>query len=239
MIRVEIIPTLKDNYAYAIIAPDQTCAILDPGEAGPIINFLESRKLKLSFILNTHHHGDHVAGNMELKEKYGVRVIAPEKEAHRIGGVDQTLKAGETWNFAGEDVDILAAEGHTADGIMYHFAQSKKIFTGDTLFSMGCGRLFEGTAEQMFASLQQINALPEETEIFCGHEYTLNNGAFCQMIEPENTDITERLEQAQALRAKGLPTLPTTVELEKKTNVFLRAKTTDDFAALREKRNSF
>ncbi len=239
MIRVEIIPILKDNYAYAIIAPDQTCAILDPGEVAPIITYLEHHRLKPSFILNTHHHGDHVAGNMELKEKYGARVIAPEKEAHRIPGVNQTLKAGDIWNFSGEDVDILAAEGHTAGGIMYHFAQSKKLFTGDTLFSMGCGRLFEGTAEQMFASLQAINALPDETEIFCGHEYTLSNGTFCQKIEPENTDITERLEQAQALRAKDLPTLPTTVGLEKKTNLFLRAKTVDDFAALREKRNSF
>ena len=239
MIRVDIIPVLTDNYTFVIIAPDQTCAILDPGEAAPVISYLEQHNLKPSFILNTHHHYDHVDGNIELKTKYKALVIAPKKEALFIPAVDKTLKAGDVWNFAGEDVSILMAEGHTAGGIMFHFTHSKKLFTGDTLFSMGCGRLFEGTAEHMFASLQQINALPEETEIYCGHEYTLNNGAYCAKIEPDNTDISTRISQATDLRAKGLPTIPSTVGLEKKTNVFLRAKTIAEHATLRGQRNKF
>ncbi len=239
MITVELIPILKDNYAYMLLTEDGICTIVDPGEAEPIIKFLDSKNLKPAFILNTHHHGDHTAGNAELMARYNAKIIAPEKEAHKISGVDQTVKAGDTLKLENETIIIMPAEGHTAGGVLYYFKDCHKIFVGDTLFSLGCGRLFEGTAEQMFSALQSIATLPDETLIYCGHEYTLANSAFCLSIEPQNRDIQNRIEEVKHLREKNLPTIPTTLALEKKTNVFLKAKSAEDFAALRQKKDNF
>lgn len=239
MIKVHIIPILKDNYAYVICARDGSIAVIDPGEAQPIIDFLELQNLRPDMILNTHHHGDHVHGNIALKEKYGAVVYAPEKEAQRITGVDRTLCDGDVLPFGDEQAQIIETKGHTAGAICYHFPDSRILFTGDTLFSMGCGRLFEGTAEDMFTSFQKIATLPDDTMIYCGHEYTAVNGAFCLSVEPENTDIQTRIKEVALLRQQDKPSLPVSLATEKKTNVFLRATDAKRFAELRLLRNAF
>lgn len=234
MIDVHIIPVLNDNYAYVLEAPDGACAIVDPGEAAPVIAFLERRALTPSLIFNTHHHGDHTGGNAALIARYGCALAAPASERARISGITIPLAERTALSFGGEAVQVLETPGHTAGHICLYFPESGLLFTGDTLFSMGCGRLFEGTAAQMWESLGKITALPEKTRIFCGHEYTLANGKFCLRIEPENTDLQSRIRAAEALRAGGKPTLPVTLALEKKTNALLRAGSAGRFAELRQ-----
>lgn len=233
MIDVYIIPVLNDNYAYVLDAQNGECAVVDPGEAGPVIAFLDERALRPSLIFNTHHHGDHTGGNTALISRYGCDLAAPSSEGARISGVTIPLAEGTAFSFGGETVQVLETPGHTAGHICLYFPQSRLLFSGDTLFSMGCGRLFEGTAAQMWNSFEKILSLPDETKIFCGHEYTLANGKFCLRIEPENRDIQNRMREAKALRAEGKPTLPVTLGIEKKTNVFLRAGSAERFAELR------
>ncbi len=239
MIEVTIIPVLKDNYAYLIRAADGTNAIVDPGEAAPVIETLERLGLKLDFILNTHHHGDHTAGNAALKAKYGATVLAPEAERGRIPAVDRGMRGGEVFMLGGEAMHTIETPGHTLGAVCLHFPESKVLFTGDTLFLMGCGRLFEGTPAQMHDSLAKIAALPDETLIYCGHEYTVEATEFCLSIEPDNQDLKQRQIAERAKEARGEPTVPATLALEKKTNVFLRAQTLEQFTAYREKRNHF
>lgn len=234
MIDVHIIPVLNDNYAYVLEAPNGESAVVDPGEAGPVIAFLEDCDPKPSLIFNTHHHGDHTGGNAEIMARYGCALAAPASESGRIANITIPLAEGAILSFGGERLHILETPGHTAGHICLYFPKSKILFTGDTLFSLGCGRLFEGTAAQMWDSFAKILALPDETLIFCGHEYTLANGKFCLRIEPDNPDLQDRLGQAEALRAEGNPTLPVTLETEKKTNVFLRAGSAERFAELRQ-----
>lgn len=240
MIEVTIIPVLKDNYAYLIRAADGTIGVIDPGEAEPVIACLERLGIKrLDYILNTHHHGDHTAGNEALKSRYGARILAPESERARIPGVDSGLKDGDVFLFGGEDMTCLWTPGHTLGALCYYFPESGVLFTGDTLFLMGCGRLFEGSAAQMFDSLMKISALPDETLIYCGHEYTLGAIDFCLSIEPENLDLKTRQSEETDKRARGEPTVPASLLLERKTNVFLRAKTLPEFTKFRELRNNF
>lgn len=238
MINVHIIPILKDNYAYALQSGD-TVAVIDPGEAAPIIEYLEEYALRPSLILNTHHHGDHIAGNTELIERYGCALAGPESETARISNMDILLSENIEFSFAGEAVEILETPGHTRGHICFYFPQSKIVFTGDTLFSLGCGRVFEGDADTMWHSLQKISALPEDTFIYCGHEYTLSNGKFCLSIEPQNFDLQSRIREAEHLRAQNKPTLPVTLDTEKKTNVFLRIKAAETFAHLRLLKDTF
>lgn len=236
MIKVHIIPILKDNYAY-ILASANEVAVLDPGEAGPVIDFLEKNGLKPSYIFNTHHHGDHIAGNAEIKEKYGAQIAAPAHEA-RIKS-DIGLREGQDFSFGGEEAMILETPGHTRGSVCLYFPESKIVFVGDTLFSLGCGRVIEGTMEQMWMSLQKIAALPGETNIYCGHEYTVQNGEFCLTVEPNNKDLKIRVAKAESLRQLGAPTLPVSLESEKKTNVFLRAGSPERFAELRIRKDTF
>lgn len=233
MIRVTFIPALSDNYAYLLQADNGDTGIVDPGEAAPVIRELERLNLKPGFIFNTHHHGDHIAGNEELKHKYGAKLAAPASEEKRISGIDIGLSEGMTLAFGGEDIQTIETPGHTRGGICLYAPESGLLFTGDTLFSMGCGRLFEGSAEQMWNSLQKIRALPEDTKLFCGHEYTLHNGEFCLKVEPENQALKARVDNVRRLRAQNIPTLPTTLALEKETNAFLRAHSVERFAELR------
>lgn len=240
IIKVTIIPVLQDNYAYLLEAGDNgPVAIIDPGQAAPIERVLEERNLELNYILNTHHHGDHIAGNAVLKKKYKARILGPESESSRIADMDEGFKDGEIFLFGGEEIEIIATPGHTCGAICYYLRNSNIIFTGDTLFSLGCGRLFEGTPEQMHNSLCRIAALPDETQIYCGHEYTLANARFCEHVAPDNNDLKERIHEVRTLRSIHQPTLPVELSVEKKTNVFLMAKDANEFARLRRLKDSF
>ncbi len=239
MIDITIIPIIEDNYAYFLQSSDGTTAILDPGEAAPIISLIEERNLTLDYILLTHHHWDHVNGIPALKQKYNPKVVAPEKQKDRIKGVDQTLSDGDLFQLGNEKARVIETSGHTIGEICYYFADSKALFTGDTLFSMGCGRLFEGSAKDMFHSFQKISTLPDDTLIYCGHEYTRGNAGFCLTQDKGNPHLQKRIEDVKDLRAQNKPTIPVTLELEKKTNVFMKAKSADEFSALRKLKDNF
>ncbi|XP_062193891.1 probable hydroxyacylglutathione hydrolase 2, chloroplastic isoform X1 [Phragmites australis] len=222
-LQIELVPCLRDNYAYILHDVDTgTVGVVDPSEAMPIINALEKRNQNLTYILNTHHHYDHTGGNLELKAKYGAKVIGSEKDKDRIPGIDITLKEGDTWMFAGHQVFVLETPGHTSGHVCYYFAGSGAIFTGDTLFNLSCGKLFEGTPQQMYSSLQKIIALPDETKVYCGHEYTMSNSKFALSVEPGNKELQEYAANAADLRNKNIPTVPTTIGREKQCNPFLR-----------------
>ena len=238
-INVSLIPILSDNYAYLLEAENGDTAIVDPGEAEPIIDVLDNKNLSPHYILNTHHHGDHIAGNADLKSRYGAKIVGPASEVSRIPDMDIALREGEIFTFSGEDFQILETPGHTRGHICFYAPQSKILFAGDTLFAMGCGRFFEGTPADMFGGFQKILALPDETKIYCGHEYTLANAKFCAHADPDNAEIQTRLKDVQAMRDAGKPTLPTTLDLEKKTNVFLRAGSAKDLGELRAQKDSF
>lgn len=238
MINVTLVPVLSDNYSY-IIEEDGVVAVVDPGQPGPVEKVLDEKGLKPAYILNTHHHSDHIAGNARLKEKYGAKIIGPASEERRIPDMDRGLHEGDDFKITNENIRILETPGHTSGHICFYFEDSKILFSGDTLFSMGCGRLFEGDAAQMWQSLEKIKSLPDETEIYCGHEYTQDNGKFCLSIEQDNLDLKERMEDVRKLRANNLPTIPTTLAQEKKTNVFLRAPDSAVFADYRQKKDSF
>jgi len=221
--KIEIIPCLKDNYSYLIIdEKNKNACVVDPSEAQPIINYLEREKIQLTFILNTHHHYDHVGGNNELKKRYNAKVVGFFGDKHRIPGIDITLKDNERWKFGRSVVKILHIPGHTLGHICFFFENEKLAFTGDTLFSLGCGRIFEGTFEQMFKSLEKIKNLPKDTMIYCGHEYTDNNGKFCISIDKENEKLKDRIKEVQIKRKRNQPTLPVSLGQELDTNIFLR-----------------
>ncbi|MBI1300086.1 MAG: hydroxyacylglutathione hydrolase [Alphaproteobacteria bacterium] len=237
---VQIIPILKDNYTYLIEAEDGTTAILDPGEADPVIGVLENRGLKLDYILNTHHHWDHVNGNPKLQKHFDAKLVVPEKEKDKIKGrIDITLKDEDVFGLGSAKADIIETPGHTMGHICFHFSESNVLFTGDTVFSMGCGRLFEGTAEDMFQSFQKIIALPNETMIYCGHEYSESGSKFCLRNDPQNPALIKRIKDVKALREKNLPTIPISLKAEKETNIFMRAETAEEFRTIRKERDNF
>jgi hydroxyacylglutathione hydrolase len=219
MLDIEIVPCLTDNYAYLVKA-GAACAVVDPSEPGPVRAALARRGWRLSHILNTHHHLDHTGANLALKQEFGAEIVGPAKDAARIPGLD--IGVDETgWAFGGLPVQVLEVPGHTRGAISFVIAGHA--FTGDTLFAMGCGRLFEGDAAMMWASLSKLMRLPDETRIWCGHEYTSANGRFAQTLEPDNRALAARMDEVTALRQAGRPTLPSTMALEKATNPFLRS----------------
>ena len=190
---VKIIPCLEDNYAYLLIDnTNNTACIIDPSEASPIINYLEKNKIKLSFILNTHHHHDHVGGNKKLKEIYGAKVIGYIDDKKRIPEIDIIVKNNQIWKEKNFEAKIIHIPGHTKGHICFYFFNEKKIFSGDTLFSLGCGKIFEGTYAQMFESLNFFKSLPYDTNIYCGHEYTLKNSEFCLKYDPNNKNLKKK-----------------------------------------------
>ncbi|KAA3454664.1 putative hydroxyacylglutathione hydrolase 2, chloroplast [Gossypium australe] len=190
-------------------------------KAVPIIDALSRKNWNLTYILNTHHHHDHTGGNAELKAMYGAKVIGSGIDKDRIPGIDIVLKDGDKWMFAGHEVRVIETPGHT-----------RAIFTGDTLFSLSCGKLFEGTPEQMHSSLQRIMSLPDGTNVYCGHEYTLSNSKFALSVEPKNEALKSYAAHVAQLRNKGLPTIPTTLKIEKACNPFLRTSSTEIRQAL-------
>ncbi|XP_031480388.1 probable hydroxyacylglutathione hydrolase 2, chloroplastic isoform X1 [Nymphaea colorata] len=223
MLQIELIPCLKDNYAYLLRdTKTDTIGVVDPSESVPVVDVLNRKRKKLNYILNTHHHYDHTGGNMELKAKYGAMVIGSRIDKDRIPGIDIALSDGETWMFAGHKALVIETPGHTRGHICFYFPGSKAIFSGDTLFSLSCGKLFEGNAAQMLSSLAKLVAFPDDTRIFCGHEYTLSNAKFALSVEPKNEALQAYAAEVSQLRNKGIPTIPTTLGTEKACNPFLR-----------------
>ena len=224
---------LKDNYGVLIHDPASgATAAIDAPEAAPIEAALRATGWTLSDILVTHHHGDHTGGIAELKKKHRCRVVAPQREAAKIPLVDETVREGDTVKVGTLSANVIETPGHTAGHITYWFKGDKLAFAGDTLFSVGCGRVIEGTPEMMWASLRKLRDLPGDTQVYCGHEYTLANIKFAQSIEPDNAALEARAALAAKQVAAGQPTIPTTIDEEKLTNPFLRADVPEIAAAV-------
>ena len=251
---VQQIPCLSDNYGYLIHDPDSgMTATIDTPEVAPINRALKEKGWSLTHILNTHHHFDHAGGNLELKEQWGCTIVGARDDAARIPGIDVRLGDGDTYQFGSHSVKVFDVSGHTIGHIAYYFADAEKLFCGDALFALGCGRLFEGTPAQMWGSLQKLIALPDSTGVYCAHEYTQANAAFALSVEPQNNALQKRSTEIDDLRRQGIPTVPSTIGIEKATNPFLRpmspdlqanlnlsgADLTDVFAETRRRKDSF
>jgi len=238
--KIKIIKCLKDNYSYLIIdETNQNACVVDPSEAKPIINFVEKYKVNLKYILNTHHHYDHVGGNIELKKKYNSEIVGFKGDEDRIPEIDILVENNQIWERDNFKTKIYHIPGHTSGHIAFHFFEEKKIFTGDTLFSLGCGRIFEGTYKQMFSSLNKIKRLPKDTEIYCGHEYTLQNSNFCLANDSKNFKLKEKIIKIKEKLDSGLPTIPTNLNDEMECNIFLKAKDIETFSKLRDLKDNF
>lgn len=225
MERLDIIqiPVLQDNYVYLIHDPVSThTAVVDPAESLPVLKELEERGWTLSHILNTHHHMDHVGANLELKKATNCLVVGAACDAKRIPGIDIEVDDGDHFIFGTLIADIMFVPGHTTGHICYYFTEAEALFVGDTLFAMGCGRLFEGTAEQMWRSLARLRSLPGNTMVYCAHEYTEANGKFALSVEPHNHALQQRMNRVRILRAEGKPTVPFSISDERATNPFMR-----------------
>ena len=238
--KVEIISCLQDNYSYLIIDETNNLAcVVDPSEARPIIDYLKNKNINLKYILNTHHHFDHVGGNEELKKKYNAIVVGYKHDSERIPEIDILLEDNEIWERDNFVAKIIHVPGHTKGHICFNFYKEKLLFTGDTLFSLGCGKIFEGTYEQMFNSLKKIKALPIDTKIFCGHEYTLNNSKFCIKHDNKNLSLQKKIQDIKIKLNDSLPTIPSTLKEEIDCNIFLRAKDVKTFSKLRDLKDNF
>ena len=238
--KIEIIKCLQDNYSYLIIDDtSQSACVIDPSEAKPIINYIENTNLDLRYILNTHHHYDHVGGNIELKKKYNSTIIGFKGDSDRIPGIDFFVENNEFWKKDNFEAKIYHIPGHTTGHIAYHFFKEKKIFTGDTLFSLGCGRIFEGTYEQMFNSLKKIKTVHKDTEVYCGHEYTLQNSNFCAKYDSNNFQLKNKITKIKEKLESGLPTVPTILNEEIQCNLFLKATDVQTFSKLRDLKDNF
>ncbi|HEV8015505.1 MAG TPA: hydroxyacylglutathione hydrolase [Stellaceae bacterium] len=218
------IPVLKDNYVYLVHEPQSgLTAAVDPSVAPPILDAAQREGWRITHILNTHHHNDHTGGNREIKEATGCVIVGPRADHDRIPGIDLDVGDGDTYEFGTEKAKVFDVPGHTRGHIAYWFGNSRALFCGDTLFLMGCGRVFEGTHAQMWNSLSKLKVLPPETRVYCAHEYTQNNARFALTVEPENRDLVARAAMIDELRAHGQSTVPATLAEELKTNPFLRA----------------
>ncbi len=237
---VKIIPCLNDNYSYLIFdKSNKNACVIDPSESKPVIKAIEENKVKLKYILNTHHHYDHVGGNKELKEKYDSKIVGFKDDKDRIPEIDILVEDNQIWKEENFEAKIYHIPGHTTGHIAFHSFKEKKIFTGDTLFSLGCGRIFEGTYEQMFNSLNKIKILPKDTEIYCGHEYTLKNGDFCLANDANNMKLKKKIEVIKKKLENNLPSIPTILGDEIECNIFLKAKNLDSFSKLRDLKDNF
>ena len=253
-LQIEQFMCRADNFCILLhdTASGQT-ALIDAPEEAAILAAIERTGWKPTVILTTHHHGDHVEANLALKQRFGLKIVGPKAEAAKIPGIDEEVEEGSDLDFAGHAVRVIETPGHTAGHVSYHFPDTGIAFTGDTLFALGCGRLFERPAPVMFESLRKLAALPLQTRIYCGHEYTLANARFALTIDPDNAALRARAEKIEALRADGKPTLPTTLGEELATNPFLRwgdpgirhhlgLESADDvevFAEIRKRKDNF
>lgn len=230
MTRLEVhqFPCLQDNYGYLIHdADNDLTAAIDTPEVNPINRALKEKGWKLTHILNTHHHFDHAGGNLALKEQWGCTIVGSRDDASRIPGIDVQVSDGDTYEFGDHIAQIFDVSGHTIGHIAYYFADDGMLFSGDALFALGCGRLFEGTPTQMWTSLQKLRNLPDDTVVYCAHEYTQANAKFALSVEPQNQQLRARSKEIDKLRADGKPTVPSTMGLEKATNPFLRPMSED------------
>ena len=236
---VSAVPVLSDNYVWLIndVESGETAAV-DPSVADRVLAAAEAQGLRITQVLNTHWHPDHTGGNDAIRDATGCTITGPS-EAERVSKMDRIVLEGDRIQVGGSEAIVWDIPAHTAGHIALYFENEGMIFVGDTMFAMGCGRLFEGTAEQMYANMQRIAALPDDVRIYCGHEYTLANARFAAHVDPDNADVARRLEQVSALRDAGEITLPTTVAEERATNPFVRARNAQEFAELRAAKDSF
>ncbi|HBF63707.1 MAG TPA: hydroxyacylglutathione hydrolase [Gammaproteobacteria bacterium] len=233
MLEIYQIPCLQDNYGFLVHDPETgATATIDTPEVAPINQALAAKGWRLTHILNTHHHFDHAGGNEELKAQWNCQVVGAAIDAERIPGIDVALADGDTLTLGSKQARIIEVPGHTSGHIAYYFAADEVAFVGDTLFALGCGRLFEGTPEQMSESLGKIMALPDATTVYCAHEYTEANAAFAVTMEPANPALQQRVKEIQSLRAAGKPTVPTSIGLERATNPFVRSDSAELQAVL-------
>ena len=221
--KVIIVKCLTDNYSFIIYNENTLiAAVIDPSEADPIVKEVKKKNLKLKFILNTHHHYDHVGGNSILKEKYKCKVVGFEKDRNRIPEIDIDLKDNQKWKNELFECEIMHVPGHTSGHISIYIKEINALFTGDTLFSLGCGRIFEGTYDEMFNSLNKLKKFPKNTKVYCGHEYTKNNSDFCLSIDNKNIKLLKKIDKIEDKIKNNLPSIPSTIEDELECNIFLR-----------------
>ncbi len=240
MIEVVRIPALSDNYIWmAHDAASGETIVVDPAVAEPVLEAAAARGWTISAIWNTHWHPDHTGGNAAIKAATGCTIIAPAAEAAKIPTADRLVAEGDTVTLGAVAAQVIDVPAHTAGHIAYHLPEAQIVFVGDTLFAMGCGRLFEGTAAQMFANMQRLAALPGDTTVYCAHEYTQSNGRYALVAEPDNAALVQRMAEVDAMRAQGLPTVPTTIALERATNPFMRAASAEQLAERRAAKDSF
>lgn len=247
-------PCLEDNYGYLVHDPVAgVTATIDTPEVEPIERALRARGWQLDFIMNTHHHFDHAGGNLELKDKTGCQIIGPAADTDRIPGIDIALSDGDTFQLGEQTFTVFDTPGHTRGHIVYYFPDSAIAFVGDTLFALGCGRLFEGSPEQMWSSLSKLLNLPDETQVYCAHEYTQTNAKFALTVDPDNAALVARAAEIDQLRSEHKPTIPSNIGLERATNPFLRpdsatlratlgledASNVDVFAEIRARKDKF
>jgi hydroxyacylglutathione hydrolase len=224
-LEIEILPIPSHNYVYLLRAPARgATAVVDPGVAEPVLARLDQAGRKLDWILSTHHHQDHTGGNVEIKRRTGCRVAGPAGEREAIPGIDVELREGDIFELGDARAAVIETPGHTRGHISYWFEGAGALFCADTLFALGCGRVFEGTPPQMWKSLEKLAALPPSTRVYCGHEYTQSNARFAVTIDPENAALQARAAEVGRLRAAGQPTIPSTIAAERETNPFLRAR---------------
>jgi hydroxyacylglutathione hydrolase len=233
-IEVIRIPVLSDNYVWLVReSKSNEVMVVDPAVAPPVLAKAEELGWKITQIWNTHWHPDHTGGNAEIKEATGCSITGPAAEFARIPTLDIQVEGGDFVKLGAVEAHIIDVPAHTAGHIAYHFAEDKVAFVGDTLFAMGCGRLFEGTADQMFSNMRKLEALGDDTAIYCAHEYTLSNGRFALTVEPDNAALAQRMAEVTAMRERGEATVPTSIGLERATNPFMRAVSVEELAQRR------
>eukprot|EP00890_Picochlorum_soloecismus_P001190 jgi/Picsp_1/2071/NSC_05536-R1_glyoxalase ii len=252
---IERVPCLRDNYSW-LLHDEETgfTAVVDPAEEKPVVTALQKNGWSLSHVLNTHHHWDHTGANLALKEKYQACVVGPKADQERIPGIDVALQDGDTYALGKSQMICYDTPGHTKGHITLYFPGSKALFPGDTLFSLGCGRLFEGTPSQMWHSLSKLMVLPEDVKVYCAHEYTLSNAKFASHIDPENKALQQKTAEVEEARSKNIPTIPSILGVELQANPFLRpfspeireclnipesASNEEAFAAIRKAKDNF
>jgi hydroxyacylglutathione hydrolase len=240
MLDIVRVPVLSDNYVW-LVHDDVGggTVVIDPSVAEPVLSAAAARGWTIGQIWNTHWHGDHIGGNAGIKAATGCTITGPAAEAARIPTLDHVVREGDTVRLGDHVAAVIEVPAHTAGHIAYHFAADRALFIGDTLFAMGCGRLFEGTPVQMYANMRRLEALPGDTRVYCAHEYTLSNGRYARAAEPDNAAIAARLAKVEALRARGEATVPTTIAEERATNPFMRAASVEELARRRAAKDAF